>query len=193
MKSIVLLFALVFTFFMLWVAIWKILEPKKSVEEILNPIKAILTAPNTPSVQSVTYPGYNQLYEENRIYYEHFGTAVFGCLSSIAKKCLLEVPATPTKIYCAEINDRVKLNKNKCEFFYEISWDLYARGGILTKPAQTVPVSQIENTISQNLGSYTRGFFTFETIRVWDVGDQIRVGVYGVNEASIYPVGGIAL
>lgn len=148
---------------------------------------------NQTPVQPVMYPGMNPLYENCRVYYENFGTAVFDCLSSIAKKCLLEVPATPTKIYCAEINDRVKFNKNKCTFFYDISWDLYARGGILNKPAQTVPVSQIENTISQNLGSYTRGFFTFEAIRVWDLGNQIRVGVCGVNEAPIYPAGGIML
>lgn len=116
MKAIVLLFALVFTFFMLWVATWKILEPKKSVGEIFREMENVF-ASNPPAQQTVAlYPGFNPVYENYRVYYENLGTAVFGCLSSIAKKCLLEVPTTPTKIHCAEINDRVKLNKISANF-----------------------------------------------------------------------------
>lgn len=193
MKAIVLLFALMFTFFMLLVAIWKILEPKKSVGEILREMKNVF-ASNPPAQQTVAlYPGFNPVYENCRVYYEHFGIAVFDCLSSIAKKCLLGVPSNSEKIYCAEINDRIKISKGQYVFYYEIPWEMSSYQNILNGTTQKVPVTNIENLFKGNLGAYTRGAFVFQNIRAWDLGTYIRIGVYGVDETSTCPAGGIAL
>lgn len=193
MKGIILLFALVFIFFMLWVAIWKILEPKKSVGEILREMKNVF-ASNPPAQQTVAlYPGFNPVYENCRVYYEHFGIAVFDCLSSIAKKCLLGVPSNSEKIYCAEINDRIKISKGQYVFYYEIPWEMSSYQNILNGTTQKVPVTNIEDLFTRNLGAYTKRVFTFQDIKAWDLGTYIRVGVYGVNEAPIYPAGGIII
>lgn len=146
---------------------------------------------NQTPVQPVMYPGMNPLYEDCRVHYEHFGTIIFSCLENVAKKCFLGVPKDFTKIFCAEINDRIKMRNGQYVFNYEIPWGMSSYQDVLKGTMQKVSVKDIEDIFSRNLGTYTRGAFTFANIKVWDLGSQIRIEVYGVNLTPIYPSGGI--
>lgn len=189
MKGIILLFALVFIFFMLWVAIWKILEPKKSVEEILNSIKDILTAPNTPPVP--LYPVAN-LYDNHQVDYENFSVIVRDCLLAVGGKCGLSAPRNPFQIHCVNVSSRVIKGAGGFTFNYDVETETPAFKDIVNKVDHSVPADDIARIFRDNLRVHSRGGYVYRDILIWPMGSSVRVEVQGVDRICP-PVGGIVL
>lgn len=182
MKAVLMLFL----FALLGLCFWKILEPNKSVADILKEIKDVFVdhtynTDNTDQLSAMPmYPGFHPLYECNRVKYENMAVSVRDCMDKFAYKLRLSIPEDPTKIYSSEIADRVQsIDGNQIMFVYEVYREPVFQGRKVLKVAD----SEIQTALCNNLPGYLWGGLCYTgPICAKDVGSgRIRIQISGVK------------
>lgn len=182
-----------FLFAILGLCFWKMLEPNKSVADILKEIKGVFTGDtDQPSVMPM-YPGHYPLYEQHRVSYEDMGVSVRECMDKLSRKSHISIPEDPTKVHSPEIADRVKLiGKNRIMFVYEVQREPLFQGEKVSKIADSV----IETALRSNLPTYLWGGYCYMgPVYAKDIGGgRLRIEVLGVDRQYQNPnTGGLSI
>lgn len=188
MKAIVILFL----FAMIFLCLWKILEPEKSMSDILREIYSTVT---DSDIRPPTNQGQQQNQQQNhiiadmRLYqkysadYVHVGECVWNCLVSLQIKYALDCAGDKGKIFCSEIIDRIKMSGNRLIFTYEIKVNRrpYIKDGTLY--SEKIDITAITNAIRANLPAYMcGGYYYTGNVFVWDIGkSMISIEINGVE------------
>lgn len=179
MKAIIILILL--AVFFLW--IWKMMEPEKSIWDILKEVLHTFKTPNMSS-EPAGSPVQNQywLYQTYGTDYENFASIVWDCIKSLHRKFHLACPANTSDIYAAEIADRIKLNNGRLTFHYEISLSEVLYEGGMKRVTPPLDTQDLADALSRNLPAYMRGGYSFTgNITVWDIGNNTyRIEIEGV-------------
>lgn len=132
-----------------------------------------------------------QVYQSD---YEHFGDCVWACLVSLQSKCNLDCTGNKSKIYCADVVNRVKFVQNRILFTYEIRVDNRCYIKDANMVIEKIDLPTITNSIRVNLPAYMDGGYYYQgNIYVWDIGKgRIAIEIHDVCR-RIDNMGGIII
>lgn len=181
----------------LWLCIWKMLEPNKSVADILKEVKSIFTDNTTQPPSVPLYSSLYPLFGQYRVEYEDFTASVWDCLDKLNSKLHLSVPTNCAKLYAPDVADRVRIVARNCLIFvYEVRAEPMMYGERMTDRSRTATYSAIETALRENLPSYMwGGYYYTGPVYVKDIGDgRIRIEVTGINRLIPNPnAGGVMI
>lgn len=169
--------------FLLALLFWvlKKIDPSITLEDFFKPLTNFITPSSNVQNLAPMYSTY-RMYNELEADYGNFGDMVFTCAVPIEKAIHLKIPATPQKIYAANLNTRIRLINGIYTFAYEFNREgVQFIGGMKTE--DLFPVAEIQRIFETNLPNSMRGGYYYTgNIDVWDIGDnRIRVEIHGVN------------
>lgn len=180
---------ILFLFAMLFLFMWKILEPSKSMRDILQDIYSVIKGSDTRSSNNPTDVQQNPIIDGMGLYqtysadYVHVGECVWDCLVSLQAKYGLDCAGDKSKIYCSDIVNRVKKSGNRLIFTYEIKVNRrsYIKDGTLVM--EKIDIAAIANAIGANLPAYMRGGYYYTgNVFIWDIGkNMISIEINGVE------------
>lgn len=135
--------------------------------------------PNLQAAQPQTLAkGYN-------VQYQTFANLVWNCLQAIGRICGVDCPDMVSRIYCAQMGDRVRATNGRIDFFFEVpvETNTVMRNGELTtlKSDRT----KIKQALNDNLPDYMDGGCGYTgDVYVWEIDEnRVRIEVQGVYVA----------